>query len=377
MALSFFKKADSKTTSPDAGWFDDCGNIRALVESLPANVFVADLDLKLIYANSAAKKALGQFAHQVREQFHVEPDKILGGSIHRFHHDPKRVEAVLRDPRNLPHDAEFTFGDVTLRTSIDGVRGPEGQILAYVVCWANVSDKIKLERRVSEGVASMLDDITAVAAGDLKRKVSVTGQDALGKMGEGLGQFVSTLHSSIGRITENAQTLAAASEEMRASAEEISRNTTEAERVAADALKSAQSTGEVIARLEKASREIGKVTRLISSIAEQTNLLALNATIEAARAGEAGKGFAVVASEVKDLAKETSEATTSIGARVEEIQKETSEAVKAVSEIVATTQSIHDRQAAIAGALVEQTSTTAELAQIAATMREIASRFRT
>ncbi|WP_425431997.1 methyl-accepting chemotaxis protein [Geodermatophilus ruber] len=78
-------------------------------------------------------------------------------------------------------------------------------------------------------------------------------------------------------------------------------------------------SGEVDA-LTQASTAIGEVIRIISGIAEQTNLLALNATIEAARAGEAGKGFAVVASEVKDLARETATATQRVADQIAAIQ---------------------------------------------------------
>ena len=79
--------------------------------------------------------------------------------------------------------------------------------------------------------------------------------------------------------------------------------------------------------LSAASADIGKVVQLIQAIAEQTNLLALNATIEAARAGEAGKGFAVVASEVKQLATQTSKATEEISGRIHAVQGATDQAV--------------------------------------------------
>ena len=105
------------------------------------------------------------------------------------------------------------------------------------------------------------------------------------------------------------------------------------------------------------------MVKVITSIAEQTNLLALNATIEAARAGEAGKGFAVVASEVKDLAQETARATEDISRRVQAIQADTGGAVVAIEEISRVIARISDFQTTIASAVEEQTATTAEMSR--------------
>ena len=133
----------------------------------------------------------------------------------------------------------------------------------------------------------------------------------------------------------------------------------------------------LIGKLGESSREIGDVVKAITSIAEQTNLLALNATIEAARAGEAGKGFAVVASEVKDLAQETAKATEDIAARVKSIQHDTAAAVAAITEIVEIIGRLGDYQTTIASAVEEQTATTSEMSrnisEAAASTTEIAS----
>src|SRR5262249_33251521 len=105
------------------------------------------------------------------------------------------------------------------------------------------------------------------------------------------------------------------------------------------------------------------VVKVITSIAQQTNLLALNATIEAARAGEAGKGVAVVANEVKELAKQTAKATEDISRKIEAIQTHTQGAVEAIEQIGKIINQINDIQNTIASAVEEQTATTGEISR--------------
>jgi methyl-accepting chemotaxis protein len=148
---------------------------------------------------------------------------------------------------------------------------------------------------------------------------------------------------------------------MLASIREISKSANEAARVAAAAVTVAGTANQTISRLGESSLEIGKVVKVITSIAQQTNLLALNATIEAARAGEAGKGFAVVANEVKDLAKATASATEEIGKKIDAIQHDTKAAVASIVEISDVIKQINDVSATIASAVEEQTATTNEI----------------
>ena len=122
-------------------------------------------------------------------------------------------------------------------------------------------------------------------------------------------------------VSQGVRTVAANTEEMSASIKEIARNAAEASTNSATTLKQAQSTNVTITKLGESSQEIGNVIKVISSIAQQTNLLALKATIEAARAGEAGRGFAVVANEVKELAKQTAKATEDLPIKLPEFRR--------------------------------------------------------
>jgi methyl-accepting chemotaxis protein len=164
-------------------------------------------------------------------------------------------------------------------------------------------------------------------------------------------------------VSRNIGTVAAAVEEMSGSIREIAKSAHQAASVATSAVHVAETTNATVNKLGESSAEIGKVIKIITSIAQQTNLLALNATIEAARAGEAGKGFAVVANEVKELAKETAKATEDISQKIEAIQSNTRRAVEAIAKISDIISQINDIQTTIATAVEQQTATIHEVSR--------------
>ncbi len=133
---------------------------------------------------------------------------------------------------------------------------------------------------------------------------------------DGMAGAATTVAAAAEEVSTSILSVLTGIEEMTASISEIANSANRAVDTSGRGVEIADSTTTLVSRLGVSSSEIGDVVAAITAIAEQPNLLALNATIESARAGEAGKGFAVVANEVKDLAKETSEATNDVAAKI-------------------------------------------------------------
>jgi methyl-accepting chemotaxis protein len=214
----------------------------------------------------------------------------------------------------------------------------------------------------------LADDFQA-AVGEIVETVSSASTEleaaagTLTKTAEVTQELSGTVAAASEQASANVQSVASATEEMTSSVTEISRQVQESSRIAVEAVKQAQATDARINELSKAAGRIGDVVKLITAIAEQTNLLALNATIEAARAGEAGRGFAVVASEVKQLASQTAKATDEIGTQIAGMQAATQDSVAAIKEIGGTISRISEIASTIAAAVEEQGAATQEIAR--------------
>jgi methyl-accepting chemotaxis protein len=222
---------------------------------------------------------------------------------------------------------------------------------------ARRSELIRFADDFESAVGSIVSNVSASAvqleqaAGTLTRTAETT----------------QTLSSQVAGNSEeasgNIQSVATATGQLSASVGEIGRQVRESSRIAESAVTQAQATDQRIGKLSRAAQQIGDVVKLITAIAEQTNLLALNATIEAARAGEAGRGFAVVASEVKSLASQTAKATDEISNHIAGMQQATEESVAAIKAIGSTIAEISTIASSIASAVEQQGTATRDIAE--------------
>ena len=225
-------------------------------------------------------------------------------------------------------------------------------------------EKAKRAKRIEEMTTEFDREsskmVTSVAEGSTEMKSVATSMSEIAQRTE---EMSTTVAAAAEEASSNVQTVASATEEINASLGEIASQVSRATDVAQSAVAAASQTSQVINGLREQSDQIGDVIKLINEIAEQTNLLALNATIEAARAGEAGKGFAVVASEVKNLATQTAKATEEISAKIDSVRGESQNAVEAIDEISSVIQKIDEITTAIAAAVEEQAAATREIAR--------------
>ena len=237
-----------------------------------------------------------------------------------------------------------------LSASLNSIIANVGQMILNIKNGINTVSSSSTELSViSEQMAANLEDTT-------------TKSNSVASSLEEMSVSMASISSASEQASNNVNMVASAIEEMNSTIEEIARNAANTSQKTGEAVKQVASVSTEVDTLGIAAKEINKVTEAITEISEQTNLLALNATIEAARAGEAGKGFAVVANEIKELAKQTSDATQEIKEKITGIQKSSEGTINAAGLIKSIINDVNEMVVSIASAVEEQSVTAKDIA---------------
>ncbi|OIQ52070.1 Methyl-accepting chemotaxis protein PctA [Pseudodesulfovibrio hydrargyri] len=377
------------------------GFARSILHGLPIPCAIVDTDQRLTYLNRECLDMLGS-----REK----PETYYGRMISQvFYKDDRRskiADSMADDTRDMNVEAVFKHADgsdIHVLINLFPLHDVENRVIGGCCLYMNTTELKRREREITsqnERISTAAREATAVS-------------EQLGEASRTLAGLVDRARQGSHEQTDRTTETAAAMEEMNAAVLEVARFAQEAARDARAASDQACEgeavVGQVIEAIDEVSRhasglkqsmeqldhraeEIGVVLGVIEDIADQTNLLALNAAIEAARAGEAGRGFAVVADEVRKLAEKTMNATSEVHSAVKGIQdvarqnvKATQTAVgsvtrstelagrsgEALTSILSTTRGTADQVHSIAAAAEQQSSASEQISAATAEVTRV------
>lgn len=390
----------------------------AQVQSAEASALLLQIQSRWSEVSSSIE-GLGEASTAVSASFEAS-DRILRTGVDILNTAQTFSVAVAALPQNLSK-RPFGTAMVIYASAVFAVFGFLLGLLLYRRTRGNLTQQESENEQNQEAILRLLDEIADLAEGDLTVSATVT-EDFTGAIADSINYAIEQLRELVASVAITAENVAGASNETRATAVRLSEasehqasqisETTEAiaevatnlTAVSKDAQELAtvaessvsvarngnqvvqntidgmnnireqiQDTAKRIKRLGESSQEIGDIVSLINEIADQTNILALNASIQAAMAGEAGRGFAVVADEVQSLAERAADATRQIETLVRAIQSDTNEAVASMEQTTSEVVTGAQLANSAGDALTEIQSTSENLARLILAISEAAS----
>lgn len=323
-----------------------------------SGVYIDDLDEKMQEISAVEKEMNG------REKLNLLFVLVVSGTITLFAlivivGKITKPVARLRVLMKQAADGDLTQTlDISSKDEIGELASSYNNLITHLR--KVVSELVSATNLLTESSSSGMNIANELSNRAVSMAESATGVSAAG---EQLSANTNTMASGAEELSTTIGTIAAAVEEMSATLNEVARNCDTESQRAEEANSKAEFSRQQVDILKKSANEVTSVISLINDIADQTNLLALNATIEAASAGEAGKGFAVVANEVKELAKQSAQATEKISELINNMVSSTGQAATGISDIAELISEMSQASTSIAAAVEEQTATVNEISR--------------
>ncbi len=398
---------DHRRTETDQVQAAENARIRIALDAVSVAVLLADVDGKIIYANGFATNMFRLRSGEIRKALpQFDADRVVGISFDVFHRSPAHAHQVLANLKAI-HTLDIKMGDAALRVILNPVVDREGKRLGTVVQWIDRTEERAIEEEVQAMVSGAID-------GNMTIRISEEGKDGFFKtLAAGMNRLVgntadvlrviSTAATEVGTATgaisqgnvdlsqrtaqqsSSLEETAVSMEKMTAAVKNNADNAAEASQLALAARDQAEKGGSVVqsavgamTEINTSSKKISDIIGVIDDIAFQTNLLALNAAVEAAHAGDQGRGFAIVASEVRILAARSAAAAKEIKnliresvAKVDDGSKLVDASGKALQEIVSSVKKVTDVVAEIAASSQEQAEGIAQVNRAIISMDEM------